>query len=77
MCTVHGTLSTVLAGRYGSSSEIGPLLSENDLKHMYASCDVCWIFPLSYMLLLQYEYLTSTKIHKTAPKYQTHETVKL
>ena len=25
-CTVHGTLSTVLAGRYGSSSEIAPLL---------------------------------------------------
>ena len=39
-CTVHGTLSTVLAGRYGSSCEIAPLLSKNDLKYMYASCDV-------------------------------------
>ena len=26
-CTVHGTLSTVLDGRYGSSSEIAPLHS--------------------------------------------------
>ena len=52
-CTVHGTLPAVLAGRYSSSSnEIAPLLSKNDLKYMYASCDVCWIFPLSYMLLL-------------------------
>ena len=25
-CTVHGTLSTVLAERYGNSSEIAPLL---------------------------------------------------
>ena len=51
-CTMRGTLSTVLAGRYGSSGEIAPLLSKNDLKNMYASCDICWIFPLSYILLL-------------------------
>ena len=51
-CTVHGTLPTILAVRYGSSSEIAPLLSKNDLKYMYASCDVCWRFPLSCMLLL-------------------------
>ena len=43
---MHGTLSTVLAGRYGSSSEIAQLLSKNDLKYMYASCDVCWLFPV-------------------------------
>ena len=48
---MHGMLSTVLAGRYGSSSsEIAPLLSKNGLKYMYGSCDVCWIFDISVVV---------------------------
>ena len=55
-----------LAERYGgSSSEIAPLLSKNDLKYMCASCDVCWIFPL-------YEYLTSTKYTRRHLKNTRH-----
>ena len=30
----------------------GRRAAKTTLKYMYASCDVCWIFPLSYMLLL-------------------------
>ena len=42
-CTGHGTLSIILAGRYGSSSEIAPLLSKNDLKYIYLCFVLCML----------------------------------